>query len=106
MKTFLHWLWLLVAAVPAILVPARGAERSAANSPNIIVVLADQWRAQAFGYAGDPNVRTPNFDRLAAESCQMVNAVSGVSVCSPTRASLLTGQRALTHGVFINDVPL
>lgn len=75
-------------------------------SPNIIILLADQWRAQAFGFAGDPNARTPNFDRLAAQSVQFTHAVSGVPVCSPTRASLLTGQRPLTHGVFLNDVPL
>ena len=81
------------------------ASAEAAN-PNIVVVLADQWRPQAFGFAGDPNVKTPNFDRLAAESVRFVNAVAGMPVCSPTRASLLTGQRPLTHGVFLNDVPL
>jgi arylsulfatase A-like enzyme len=74
--------------------------------PNIVVVIADQWRAQAFTFAGDPNVKTPNFDALARSSVRCVNAVSGMSVCSPTRASFLTGQRPLTHGVFINDVPL
>ncbi|PYJ59632.1 MAG: sulfatase, partial [Verrucomicrobia bacterium] len=82
--------------------PALAAERK----PNILVVLADQWRAQAFGFAGDPNVRTPNLDRLASESVRFINAVAGLPVCSPTRASLLTGQRPLTHGVFLNDVPL
>ena len=76
------------------------------TKPNIVVVLADQWRAQAFGFAGDPNVKTPNFDQLAGESARFINAVSGLPVCSPTRASLLTGQRPLTHGVFLNDVPL
>ena len=80
---------------------------SAPNAPpNVVVVLADQWRAQAFGFAGDPNVKTPNFDRLAAESARFINAVSGLPVCSPTRASLLTGLRPLTHGVFLNDVQL
>jgi len=74
--------------------------------PNVLVVIADQWRPQAFGFAGDPNVKTPNFDALARSSVRCVNAVSGMPVCSPTRASFLTGQRPLTHGVFINDVPL
>jgi arylsulfatase A-like enzyme len=74
--------------------------------PNVLIVIADQWRAQAFGYAGDANARTPNIDRLAGESVSFFNAVSTVPVCSPTRASLLTGQRALTHGVFLNDAPL
>lgn len=77
-----------------------------APKPSIVFVIADQWRPQAFGFAGDPNVKTPNFDKLAAESVRFVNAVAGMPVCSPTRASLLTGQRPLTHGVFLNDVPL
>ncbi|MCX6904083.1 MAG: sulfatase [Verrucomicrobia bacterium] len=76
------------------------------QKPNIVFVLADQWRAQAFGFAGDPNVKTPHLDRLRRESIQFVNAISGLPVCCPYRASLLTGQRPLTHGVFMNDVPL
>ena len=74
-------------------------------TPNVLFVIADQWRGQAFGFAGDPNVKTPRFDALAGESVRFVNAVSGMPVCSPTRASLLTGQRPLTHGIFLNDVP-
>ncbi len=85
---------------------ALSAAHSLSAKPNIVVVVADQWRASAFGYAGDPNVKTPHFDRLAAQSVNFTNAISGISVCSPFRASLLTGQRPLTHGVFINDVPL
>ena len=78
----------------------------AADKPNVVVVIADQWRAQAFGFAGDPNVKTPNMDKLCAQSACFTNAVSGLPVCSPMRATMLTGQRPLTHGVFINDVPL
>lgn len=74
--------------------------------PNILVLIADQWRAQAFGFMGDPNVRTPHLDKLASESACLVKAVSGLPVCSPMRATMLTGQRPLTHGVFVNDVPL
>lgn len=95
----------------AALVAQRGAIAKAPDlgdraRPNVVVVLADQWRAQAFGFAGDPNAQTPNLDRLAGVSARFVNAVAGLPVCSPTRASLLTGQRPLTHGVLINDVPL
>jgi len=74
--------------------------------PNVLVLLTDQWRAQATGYAGDPNVKTPNLDKLASISVNFTNAVSGMPVCSPFRASLLTGQRPLTHGIFMNDVQL
>jgi len=78
----------------------------AALRPNVLVIMADQWRADAFGYAGNRDLKTPNFDRLAGESVWFTNAVSNIPVCSPTRATLLTGRRALAHGVFMNDVPL
>ncbi|GDY21232.1 sulfatase [Verrucomicrobiota bacterium] len=74
--------------------------------PNVLYIIADQWRAQAFGFAGDPNARTPHLDRLESRSVNFTQAVSGMPVCSPTRATLLTGQRPLTHGIFLNDVPL
>ncbi|MBN9693669.1 MAG: sulfatase [Verrucomicrobia bacterium] len=85
---------------------AAGLRAESPATANVVVLLADQWRAQAFGFAADPNVRTPNFDRLARESVHFRHAVAGIPVCSPTRASLLTGQRPLTHGIFLNDVPL
>jgi len=74
--------------------------------PNIIILLADQLRAQALGYAGNPNVKTPHIDSLAAHSANFQYAVSNLPVCTPYRASLLTGQRPLSHGVFMNDVRL
>ena len=77
-----------------------------ARRPNVVFVFADQGRAQAAGCAGDTNVRTPTVDRLAAEGIRFTTAVSTCPVCSPYRASLLTGRYPLTHGVFLNDVPL
>jgi len=91
-------------ACPAAFGRAAGAEPSC--QPNVVFVLADQWRAQATGYAGDPNVKTPHLDRLAGQSVNLVNAVSGCPVCSPYRGSLMTGRYPLTHGVFLNDVCL
>lgn len=74
--------------------------------PNLLFVFADQWRAQAAGYAGNRDVQTPHLDRLAAESVVYSQAVSNCPVCSPFRASLVTGQYPLTHGVFLNDLQL
>ena len=87
----------------------RGAHTAApGRKPNVVFVLADQWRAQAAGYAGDPNLlgRTPRLDRLAAESVNFTHAVSCCPVCTPYRASLLTGQYPLTTGLFLNDLCL
>ena len=86
--------------------PEAPSQEAARKQPNLLFILTDQWRAQAVGYAGDPNLKTPNIDRLASQSANFVNAVSGMPVCCPYRASLLTGRRPLTHGVFMNDVPL
>jgi arylsulfatase A-like enzyme len=95
----------LGAAALVLGLPATRAATSR-KKPNVIYVFADQWRAQAAGYAGNKDVRTPHLDRLAGESLNFENAVSCCPVCSPYRASLLTGQYPLTHGVFLNDVRL
>ena len=97
---------LLVSWFAALAFSASVHAAAAARPPNILLVVADQWRAQAFGYAGDPNVKTPHFDAFEKECVNFTQAVSGTPVCTPMRASLLTGQRPLTHGLFINDVPL
>ncbi len=64
------------------------------NRPNILLVLVDQLRGQALGYAGDVNVDTPNLDRLAEESVRFTAACSTYPVCVPYRFSLLTGETA------------
>ncbi len=76
------------------------------SHPNIVYVFADQWRVQDTGYAGNSQVKTPHLDSLAAQSINFTHAVAGIPVCCPARACLLTGQHALTHGVFVNDVHL
>lgn len=77
-----------------------------AERPNVLVILTDEWRAHNVGYAGDQHARTPNIDRLASEAINFSQAVSGQPICCPARASFLTGQYPLEHGVYINDVEL
>ena len=96
----------LAAALLASVACSSFAQLKPAAPPNVIIVLPDQWRAQSFGFAGDANIHTPQLDRLAAESVNCTHAIAGTPVCSPTRASLLTGRRPLSTGVFLNDVPL
>lgn len=76
------------------------------SRPNIIYVFSDQHRSQACGFHGDPNVHTPNMDLLAGSCVEFTMAVSGMPVCCPYRASLLTGQYPHHHGVFLNDLCL
>ena len=78
----------------------------ARKAPNVVFVLADEWRGMAVGYNGNKDVLTPNLDRLAGKAVNFTNMISCCPVCCPYRASLLTGQYPLTTGVFVNDVQL
>lgn len=89
-----------------LLVTALAAKAAGAGHPNILYLLADQWRAQATGYAGDPNAHTPNLDRLAKEGVYFRNAVSVCPVCTPYRAALMTGRYPTSTGMFLNDAAL
>lgn len=73
---------------------------------NIVYILTDQWRGSALGYAGNPDVKTPNLDAFAKESVNFTNAVSVTPVCTPHRAALLTGKFPTTTGMFLNDLYL
>ena len=92
--------------IPAFFMLAIAACTPQTTPPNVIFVFADQWRAQDAGYNGNKVVQTPTLDKFASESVVFTNAVAGCPVCCPYRASLLTGQYPLTHGVFYNDKPL
>ncbi len=95
-------------ALSATLSPLAMGEQTPRPSgkPNIVFVLTDQWRAQAPGYGGNPNVKTPNLDALASRSINFENAVSVCPVCTPYRASLMTGRYPLSTGMFMNDLYL
>lgn len=84
---------LLAAPAPA----ARGVETHPATAPvdprpSILLAIADDWSWPHAGVAGDPVVRTPTFDRVAAEGVLFPRAFCASPSCSPSRAALLTGQ--------------
>ncbi len=62
------------------------------SQPNVLWIFGDQHRAQALGCNGDPNIHTPNIDRLASSGLTCDGAVGGSPLCSPYRGSLLTGR--------------
>lgn len=76
------------------------------KKPNVIFILTDQWRASALGYAGDNTVKTPHLDKFSKEAVNFKNAVSVTPVCTPYRASLVTGRYPSSTGIFINDLYL
>jgi N-acetylglucosamine-6-sulfatase len=89
-----------VAGLAASALPRRTAAGTGGDRPpNVVVILSDNHRADAMGCAGHPFVRTPALDRLAREGVTFGDAFCTTPVCSPSRASFLTGRYASAHGV-------
>ena len=87
----------------ATLAGCSGTERP---RPNILVLMPDQFRGTDLGVVGNPDVSTPNMDKLASEGALLENTVANCPVCCPARGTLLTGRFAHAHGVAVNDAPL
>lgn len=71
----------------------------AETRPNIVFILADDFRWDAIGFRGNPIVKTPHLDALAADGVVFENAFTTTSICSVSRASYLTGQWMRRHGI-------
>ena len=69
------------------------------NRPNIVFILTDDQGPWAAGCYGNPEIRTPNIDRIASTGVRFENFFVTVPVCSPSRATFLTGRIASQHGV-------
>lgn len=75
--------------------------------PNVIFILIDDLRFDALGFTGRfPGYQTPNLDRMRREGVWCRNSFVSTSLCSPSRASILTGQYAHSHTVVDNQAPL
>ena len=72
------------------------------KQPNLLIIMADQWRAQATGFDGKEAVKTPYLDKYAKESLVLSQMVSNYPVCSPARAMLMTGQWPIKNKVYSN----
>lgn len=75
---------------------------AAARRPNVLFVLTDDQRWDCIGLAPNSRVKTPNIDRIGREGVYFRNAFCTTSLCSPSRASILSGLYAHTHGVTNN----
>ncbi|HEY9048775.1 MAG TPA: sulfatase [Ohtaekwangia sp.] len=74
---------------------------------NVIFILSDDHRYDFMGFTGKvPGLKTPNLDKLASEGAHCVNAFVSTALCSPSRASILTGQYAHTHTIVDNQAPM
>jgi arylsulfatase A-like enzyme len=70
--------------------------------PNFLIVLIDDLRFDELGICGHPYMKTPNIDRLGHEGAMFTAAFHTTPLCSPNRASILTGQYASRHGIIDN----
>ncbi len=75
----------------------------AVGSPNIVLVMSDQHRADMMGCAGDASVRTPSLDALAAEGVRYSRVSCQGPLCMPARASFMTERYVRDHGVYTNS---
>ena len=103
------WTVALPAALLLLLAGARSAATQQAAPRNVVFILTDDHRYDAMGF--HPNapewLQTPNLDRMARGGVHIANAFVTTALCSPSRASILTGQYTHRHGVVDNarDVP-
>ena len=72
------------------------------KKPNFLVILIDDLRFDEFGAGGHPYMKTPHIDRIAREGALFERAFHTTPICSPNRASIMTGQYASRHGIIDN----
>ena len=87
----------------ALFAPAIGFSKPPQNSPNIILILADDQRWDSVGFMGQKNGQTPHLDQLAKEGYVFENAFVTSAICTPSRVSYFLGQYERKHGVNFNS---
>lgn len=73
---------------------------------NVILITADQLRADALGSYGNPVARTPVLDQLAARGARLLSHITPNQICSPSRATMFSGLYARHHGLVFNGIAL
>jgi arylsulfatase A-like enzyme len=73
---------------------------------NVLFIITDQQRYDHLGSSGNPDIKTPNLDRLAAESIRFNNTYVANPICMPNRSSIFTGKYPSIHGVRCNGINL
>lgn len=89
----------VVIILVGVLVSGGQVDAAGKSPPNILFILTDNQAASLLGSYGNPDIKTPNIDRLAREGIQFNRAYAVNGMCSPTRATLMTGLMPSQHGV-------
>ena len=77
-------------------------QSAATRRPNVLILHVDQLRFDCLGIYGNPDVKTPNIDRLASDGVRYVNSFCAFPVCTPSRYSLLSGRYVHEHAGWDN----
>ena len=97
----------LLAGASAALAASPLEASSETQTPNVVVIISDQFRADCIGALGtNPMNLTPNLDRMASRGVLFRSAMTNQPVCAPARATIFTGQYPSRHGVWKNDIGL
>ncbi len=98
---------LLIAAILVLPSHAEAAlSRDKSSPPNIVLIVSDDQAWTDYSFMGHPQVKTPNIDRLAAQSLTFKRGYVPSSLCCPSLASILTGRYPRQHGITGNDPPM
>ncbi|XP_060039096.1 arylsulfatase L-like [Erinaceus europaeus] len=98
-------IWTLVVVVGTWILPAEAQPRGASwrRRPNFLILLADDLGLGDLGCYGNSTLRTPNIDRLAQEGVKLTQHLAAASVCTPSRAALLTGRYPIRSGMVSSE---
>jgi len=84
-------------------IPAYSQQSANNKRPNIVFIISDDHRWDALGAAGNTKIKTPVLDKLAREGVYFRQATTHISVCAPSRATMLTGLSPHQHGYYSNN---
>jgi len=87
------------AGVASVAMPSFLFARRKAKAPNFVIIYADDLGYGDLGCFGHPTIRTPNLDRMAAEGAKLTQFYSAASICTPSRAALMTGRLPIRNGM-------
>lgn len=101
-----HLLWLIALATrPSVAAEATNKPADSKSPPNIVLIISDDQAWTDYSFMQHPHIRTPNIDRLAAESLAFTRGYVPSSLCSPSLASIITGLYPHQHRITSNDPP-
>ena len=101
--------WIIIGLLAALVLPAAAHAQAKKKPPNIIYIMSDDHATAAIGAYNSwlkPVVKTPNLDKLAKQGVRFTNSVVTNSICTPSRAAMLTGQYSHKNGVYTLADPL